>query len=482
MSSTATSSSTTDAAAHDVTSSDSNNNNTLLLIQELRQKVEASLLPTLQTHVEQFSPSDGFDFLHVKNSLLVSYLIDLTVLLRQQQKQQKQQQQQQQKRSSGADNDSDDETQRQHQQNWQRLTEMKVALDKMMRGLDKKLRYQLDKVLQASSSATTFSAADPTMQPNSNPDDPLQYRPRIDDDDDEDDDGEYATRRQQQDLDQAEEDDDDKGDEDLAMAKATVAKARQGRGEAANPKKSFPKKTSGRVDDDDTNGEKQADGLSLYRAPRLASVPYTLDQEDRHVEKEERRKRRLRASEVAQTLRAQYGDAPEQDDVHGGTDFGKQREAARRLAEKEAEKTRYEEEAMVRLTMTRQEKKDRKRVLRQEGSNLAAIADLGNLVRDSRLDHDDHDDDDDRNGRRMDKRNKGKRSQGETERYSNGKRNKRVQQDTMEEGNRFASTKYKGKGVRPKNSLQANLYGGGGGGSGGKSNKQGGNKKRKGNR
>jgi hypothetical protein len=35
---------------------------------------------------------------------------------------------------------------------------------------------------------------------------------------------------------------------------------------------------------------------------------------------------------------AEYGDAPEQADVHGGTTCGKHREAASRMAERESEK------------------------------------------------------------------------------------------------------------------------------------------------
>ena len=52
---------------------------------------------------------------------------------------------------------------------------------------------------------------------------------------------------------------------------------------------------------------------------------------------------------MAQTLRSEYGDAPEQADVHGGSDYGKQREAARRMAEREAEKISIEEDTMIRL-------------------------------------------------------------------------------------------------------------------------------------
>jgi hypothetical protein len=463
------------------------------LLQEVRHKVEASLVPSLESHAQEFAPPhDGFDFLQVKNSLLLSYLIDLTMLLKQQQ----QQQQEEEKDEEGNDNTASAHHQ---QQNWQRLTEMKVALDKMMRGLDKKLRYQLDKILQqASSSATTYSVAtEERPLVTTGEDDPLQYRPHLDDDDEDEDDGDEDDNDSNDngEIGNDKVDDDDDDDDELVMAKATVAKARQSRGgDTAKPShnnthtnktKSNPKqsKMSNTEKDDhhhlllQQGGELFETEDGLYRAPRLSSVPYTLDQEDRHAVKEQRRKRRLRASEVAQTLRAQYGDAPEQEDVHGGGGnaelFGKQREAARRLAEREAEKTKYEEQAMVRLTTTRLEKKERKQLMREESSNLAAIADLGNLVRDSRLHDDDDDHDDDHGGhgrseRRGAKFNNKSHNKNQTERYSNGKRNKRQhQEDADGERNRFSS---RGRGAKPKNSLQANLYSNSSGG--GKSSRQ----------
>ncbi|MFN9981591.1 MAG: hypothetical protein ACK53Y_16825, partial [bacterium] len=50
------------------------------------------------------------------------------------------------------------------------------------------------------------------------------------------------------------------------------------------------------------------------------------------------------------------------------------------MADKEAERIAYEEDAMVRLTITRKEKKERNRILHEEKSNLRALSDLGNLT------------------------------------------------------------------------------------------------------
>ena len=370
---------------------------TVASLQETSQKVKGALLPAIDSHVnsEKFSRKDGLDFLDVKNSLLLSYLIDLTVYLRD--------------RNNGKTNEK----------NLQRLTEMKTVLDKM-RGLDKKLRYQIEKLLAASTSATTFAAGGD----NNGPEDPLQFRP---------------DPRSLEADDNSSNGEDSDADDDLAAARATlsIGKERKSRNE---------------------RNEEENDGI--YHAPRLTAVPYAHDHEQKEKEKEKRAKHRLRATELAQTLRAQYGEAPEQEDVHGGSDYGRQRVAAQRLADQDAEKTRYEEDAMVRLTTTRKEKKERKALMRQEGSNLSAIADLGNLVRETRAFGGREDDSDDEP---MPEPPSGEQRYGSGEqRYDNGKR--RREQDNVD-GSQMRRGGKAGNGkAKPKNTLQAALYNTGGGG------------------
>jgi hypothetical protein len=227
------------------------------------------------------------------------------------------------------------------------------------------------------------------------------------------------------DSDSASERGSDVADDDMAAARATLSMAKE--------KKSW-------------NENEENDGV--YRAPRLTAVPYAHDQEGKNKEKEKRTKRRMRATELAQTLRAQYGDAPEQEDIHGGSDYGKQREAARRMAEREAEKTRYEEDSMVRLTTSRKEKKERKQQMRQESSNLSAISDLGNLVRETRaFGRNDESEDEATPEPPM-----------ERERYDNGKR-RRDQENVDGKPMRQDG---KSKGSKPKNSLQGALFSTGG--------------------
>lgn len=358
----------------------------LKALDETNKKVEASLVPAIESHVnsEDFSPDQGLDFLDTKNTMFLSYLIDLTVRLRGQ-------------LTSKPTN------------NRQRLTEMKVALDKS-RGLEKKLRYQIDKLLAATTSSASFAAGG---------EDPLQFRPNANalKDNSDDDDSSSSGGENDQEGSSGEESDDNL-DDDLAAARLTVTMAKE-------------RKTQDRHNDD-----------GVYRAPRLAAVPYTNDQVDRQAEREKRQRRRLRASEVAQTLRHQLGEVPEQEDIHGGSELGRQREAARRVAEREAEKTRFEEEKMVRLVTSRQEKKEKRRLLREENSNLAAIADLGNIVRDSTFGESGR-------GREHD-------DPLSTERHVNGKRKRKI----LDKDGRVLDARRGKRPVQSKNSLQAALFGG----------------------
>ena len=153
---------------------------------------------------------------------------------------------------------------------------------------------------------------------------------------------------------------------------------------------------------------------------------------------------------------------PETDDIHGGTQIGQQNAEARRIAMKQAEKTKFEEENMIRLTTTRIEKKESKRMMRQETSNLRAITDLGNLVRETAYFTKDESKD-----KKFNKRNKHQVT-SDTERHSNGMRKK---QRTDRDGRIIDDSNNRQKPMKMKNQLQAALYGGGGGGKNSKKKK-----------
>jgi len=308
--------------------------------------------------------------------LLLSYLIDLTYNVRE-------------KVSKKHD-----------EQNFRRLMEARTALDKT-RPLEKKMRYQLDKLLAATT--TSFATGNATTE------DPLTYRPdpsALEGENDSD----------SEDSDSDNEDEEQSDMDDLAAARATLQKAKE--------------------------QNEENDGIHVYRAPRLASMPYNLEH-DGGEKRQQLKNQRMRQSELAQTLRLEYGEAPEQADVHGGSEYGRQREAARRMAERDAEKTRVEEEHFIRLTTSRKEKKERKRLMREEGSNLAAIANMGNLVRGvSSAFGEESDEGEDRMDRMM-----------ETGRYGNGKRRK----SGFDEATGRAQKKSKSR--EQRNEFQQALYG-----------------------
>jgi U3 small nucleolar ribonucleoprotein protein LCP5 len=355
-------------------------------VQETLQKVDASLIPAIESFVDVINKGDlvdnkkptspsppsgrampGLDFLHVKNDLLLSYLIDLVVWLRDSSR-------------DGRTTSATVHLQRQQR----RLIEMRTILDRA-RGLDKKLRYQIDKLLAvASSSSTAFVTSygqDDDEDDVDTSEDPLHFRPDLSSlqvmgDDGDGDGDEESTGSDGRD------DDSDGDDDELKAARATLAESKHkfpSKAVASKAEKRSQKLPAARP-----GGE--AGDRNVYRAPHLTAVPYTHDARNKQREASKRERKRLQTTEMAQMFRSQFGDAPELEDIHGGgsSDYGKQRAASRKLNELEAERNKYEESAMIRLTTSRKEKKDRKRVKQMEGSNLAMMAGLGNLVQESK--------------------------------------------------------------------------------------------------
>jgi hypothetical protein len=241
---------------------------------------------------------------------------------------------------------------------------MKTILDKSS-GLDRKLRYQLDKILLQASSHRSDAAAFATSQINN---DPLQFRPTMALEDENDSDA--SSDDDDGNVDDSPQNDDD----DLAAAKQTLFLAQQKKGAAQ-----------------DAQGADE-----IYRAPRLVATPYPMDQAageaalSRRLERSEQRLRqKLRASEMVQTMKQQLGDRdqPDQEDTTGGTAMGMQSDASRRFVQQQKERTKHEEEYMIRFTTTKQEKKEQRRLMREEQSNLSSLSDLNHLVRDSSLLH-----------------------------------------------------------------------------------------------
>jgi hypothetical protein len=291
---------------------------------ETLQKIESAVCDKVAAHRQ-----DGLDYFDVKTTLMMSHLIDWVQIVK--------------ARLQGEDIDDD---------LMARFNLNKTILQKWT-SLDQKLRYQIDKLLGL---ANQTSLASRTVQ-----EDPLNYGPDMsalrDDNEsssDEDDDGaeqgnEAGNIDSNDDNDDNEDasDKEDNLDDDIKAARMTLAMA-----------KSY--KTDKTTDS------------NIYKPPRLAAVPFTNDK-DKKIR--DRSKRHQQTSELAQTLRAQFTEAPEQDDAQTN-------QAARKWADQQAAKRRYEEDAMIRLTKTRKEKTIEKKIRRMEASNLSSIADLSNIVRD----------------------------------------------------------------------------------------------------
>mmetsp|Transcript_29059 Transcript_29059/g.43218 ORF Transcript_29059/g.43218 Transcript_29059/m.43218 type:complete len:353 (-) Transcript_29059:282-1340(-) len=342
---------------------------------------------------------------------------------------------------------------------------MKIAIDKI-RPMEKRLRYQLDKLLALGSGVFAAAAADiPTAPTNvddeGKEDDPLSFRPNpsallgrdggghdddetesSSDDDDENDDDSSSNQSDVSD-----------DDEDLKAAKAAVAKSRSSR----KTKKKHNEDSSDEDDDDKSSNKNKG----IYQPPRLSATPFATDDDVAKLTKEERQlqkqRERARRSELVATLRNQYGDAPEEEDVHGGSNLGKQRDDAKRLAARDEERTKHEEENMVRLQVTKKEKQERKRIMRNEASNLGVLSNFGDLVHGVEAafgkgkggDRDDqmHDDD------------------GDGGRFSNGKRKRLRDEFGNSEGMKNRGRKKKG--AMGTNSFQRALYDTGGSGNAG---------------
>mmetsp|Transcript_400 Transcript_400/g.528 ORF Transcript_400/g.528 Transcript_400/m.528 type:complete len:159 (-) Transcript_400:73-549(-) len=145
---------------------------------------------------------------------------------------------------------------------------------------------------------------------------------------------------------------------------------------------------------------------------------------------------RLRQSELLQTLRSNVSEAPEME-ATDGVGAGRQKDKARRFAQRQSEKNKYEEANFVRLVTTRQEKKERKKLMREEMSNLGILSDIRGLAAGIDMFE---------GKKRRGSGREGDVVEKETERYENGKRKKKREKSRGREGK--------------LNSLQSELYGG----------------------
>lgn len=240
-----------------------------------------------------------------------------------------------------------------------RLNEMRVVLDKI-RPMEKKLAYQLQKLVgmadNFSKVAGNYERNEDVYEDNDKKD-PLSFRPdmsAMDSNSEDENIGEEI--RNTDDMDSSSEDGSKNYDADLKAAKDAASSSRT---EVSERKK-----------------------IGVYRAPRLSALPY--EHKDTAIAKSEKAQQRqvmrMRNSEVLQTLRHQYSDRPEEDDIYGGAKLGTTKAAARKMAAKEAEKLDLEESNFIRLGVNRKDRKAKKQMEREETNNLKSLADLGSLT------------------------------------------------------------------------------------------------------
>jgi len=292
---------------------------------------------------EHAAEKSNFDFLDVKNTLYTSYIIDLIKYI-----------DCMACRSSDCENEVNE---RELRGCLVRLNEMRVVLDKI-RPMEKKLAYQLQKLVGM---ADNFAKVARNQEINEDvyedneKKDPLSFRPDMAAMDSEEENiGEGIGNTD--DMNSSSEDDSEEYDPDLKAAKDAASSSRA---EMSERKK-----------------------IGVYKAPRLSAIPY--ENKDTAIAKSEKAQQRqvmrMRNSEVLQTLRYQYSDRPEEDDIYGGAKLGTTKAAARKMAAKEAEKLDIEESNFIRLGVNRKDRKAKKQMEREETSNLKSLADLGSLT------------------------------------------------------------------------------------------------------
>lgn len=100
--------------------------------------------------------------------------------------------------------------------------------------------------------------------------------------------------------------------------------------------------------EDDSEGESEAKTDGLYKVPKRTAVPYkesesALDRREKRVEKA---KSKLKRSELMDTLREEFGSAPE---AAASSGLGMQSGDLRKLQDEAEERRQFEEERFVRM-------------------------------------------------------------------------------------------------------------------------------------
>lgn len=129
-------------------------------------------------------------------------------------------------------------------------------------------------------------------------------------------------------------------------------------------------------DDDEEDGEGVSSAKDgVYRAPRLASVPYEEEEREqaKKAKKDERNRKRLQKSTILSELREEFSERPTEILASGSGAIDKE------MAREEAEKKDYEESRFVRLVTSRKDK-IRKRQREQEANRADNVGSIDNFA------------------------------------------------------------------------------------------------------
>lgn len=132
-----------------------------------------------------------------------------------------------------------------------------------------------------------------------------------------------------------------------------------------------PDELISKQEDQEANDEENP---GIYRAPKMASVPY-LDQQDeeREDKKAERRRKLHSKSTILTELREEFSERPQELMATGTAALD------RELAKEDSERKQYEETRMVRLVMSKKDKTKR-RQRERESIRIDSVADIDNFA------------------------------------------------------------------------------------------------------
>jgi hypothetical protein len=127
--------------------------------------------------------------------------------------------------------------------------------------------------------------------------------------------------------------------------------------------------------DDDDDGP--SNGSELYRAPKMMAVPYAESERDKDKRDEQiaKSRKKLKNTELLDSLREEFSVAPEAISSSGITDKSADE---KKVAEKAKERRDFEEDRFVRLTMSRKDKKAMKKA-RDSSTKVDDLLDVGDI-------------------------------------------------------------------------------------------------------